>query len=196
MEFQTVLRDSEWIFIIEPLYLQFEHEHATGGSALQAWSQDPNQRRRRRKGEEFKGSEPVKKKKEESRFISGFQSQNQQQNQDRRILKVQNRISEQNQGKNQKNLPLSYAWTSVSPNQRRSVRVQKVRFKKNETLTFFQNRKGFQGLQRESTVVNPWIHEKFHQNEDLNQKRTKEPIETREEEFQIYSDSVNTCEFQ
>ena len=146
--------------------------------------------------EEFKDSEPVRKKKEESRFISGFQSQNQQQNQDRRILKVQNRISEQNQVKNQKNLPLSYAWTSVSPNQRRSVRVQKVRFKKNETLTFFQNRKGFQGLQHESTVVNPWIHEKFHQNEDLNQKRTKEPIETREQEFRIYSDSVNTCEFQ
>ena len=55
MEFQTVLRDSEWIFIIEPLHLQFEHEHATGGSALQVWSQDPNQRkRRRRRGKEVR----------------------------------------------------------------------------------------------------------------------------------------------
>jgi len=53
MQFQMVLRDSEWIFIIEPLHLQFKHEHATRGSALQVRSQDSNQRRRRRrKGEE------------------------------------------------------------------------------------------------------------------------------------------------
>ena len=59
--------------------------------------------------EEFKDSEPVRKKKEEPRLISRFQTQNQQQNQERKIPKVQDRISEQNQVKNRKNLPLSYA---------------------------------------------------------------------------------------
>ncbi len=54
--------------------------------------------------EEFKDSEPVREKKEESQLISGFQSQNQQQNQGRRIPKAQDRISEPKPGEKSKKL--------------------------------------------------------------------------------------------
>jgi len=51
MESHAVLRDSDWIFIIEPKHLQFEHEHVAGGSALQVRSRGSYQRRRGRRRE-------------------------------------------------------------------------------------------------------------------------------------------------
>jgi len=64
MHLQAVLRDSWWIFITEPLRLEFKQEHTTGGSALQAWLHNSNQRRRRRKGEEDHRIRTGRRKKE------------------------------------------------------------------------------------------------------------------------------------
>ena len=75
MEFHTVLRDSEWIFIIEPEHLQFEHEHATGSGALQVWSQRPNWKRRRRRSEGFHRFEPEEERESEIALPVKIQSQ-------------------------------------------------------------------------------------------------------------------------
>ena len=75
MEFHTVLRDSEWIFIIEPEHLQFEHEHATGSSALQVWSQHSNWKRRRGRSEGFHRFEPEEERESEIALPVKIQSQ-------------------------------------------------------------------------------------------------------------------------
>jgi len=77
------------------------------------------------------------KKKKNHRFISGFQariSRNRIESKHSEDSKSNLRIKP---GEKVKNLPLSYSRKSTSPNKRGPVGIQKVRFKKNETLIFF-----------------------------------------------------------
>ena len=98
----------------------------------------------RRKGKEIQRFRTGEEEEEESPVYFWISSKNQQkQNRIKAFWRFKIKSPNKTRWKS-KNLPLSYSKTSTSPNQRRSVGVQKVRFKKNETLNvFFQNPKGF-----------------------------------------------------
>jgi len=173
--FKQFSENSWWIFITEPLRLQFEREHATEGSALQAWSQSLNQRRRRR-GEEFHRIRTREEAKKRYRFIHEVRSQ-------------ESKIRAKSKGtakkwfespiKTQVTSKLYFIPLEIITNSGWCESMEDWNCSaQNPNLNakwFEKNKKTLQDPQRVWIGVNPWVLRKFHSEKTRKAKQFEPP---------------------